>query len=146
MKTICPYCGTGCSVYLHVKDGKIIGASPDAESPVNRGHLCAKGRFGWDFVHSEERLTKPLIKQDGVFVEAEWDEALDLVASRLKEVTGRYGADALMGLSSAKTSNEDNYLFQKLVRHLGTNNVDHCARLDTLPRWPVWPQLLAAAQ
>jgi formate dehydrogenase alpha subunit len=129
VKTICPYCGTGCSVYLHVKDGKIIGASPDAESPVNRGHLCAKGRFGWDFVHSEERLTRPLIRRNGVFVEAGWDEALDLVASRLKESIARYGPDAFMGLSSAKTSNEDNYLFQKLVRHLGTNNVDHCARL-----------------
>lgn len=129
VKTICPYCGTGCSIYLHVKEGKIIGATPDPDSPVNRGHLCAKGRFGWDFVHSEERLTKPLIKQDGIFVEAEWDEALDLVAQKLGEIRDRYGADALMGLSSAKASNEDNYLFQKLMRSLGTNNIDHCARL-----------------
>ena len=112
-----------------MKDGRIIGASPDFEGPVNRGHLCSKGRFGWDFVHSEERLTRPLIKKDGVFVEASWDEALDLVAEKVRDLLNRYGPDSLMGLSSAKTSNEDNYLFQKLMRSLGTNNVDHCARL-----------------
>jgi|LSQX01.3.fsa_nt_gb formate dehydrogenase alpha subunit len=129
VKTICPYCGTGCSLYLHVKDGRIIGASPDFDGPANRGHLCSKGRFGWDFVHSEDRLTKPLIKKDGVFVEASWDEALDLVAEKVRDLIKRYGPDSLMGLSSAKATNEENYLFQKLMRSLGTNNVDHCARL-----------------
>ena len=129
VKTICPYCGTGCSLYLHVKDGCIIGASPDFDGPANRGHLCSKGRFGWDFVHSEDRLTKPLIKKDGVFVEASWDEALDLVAEKVRDLIKRYGPDSLMGLSSAKATNEENYLFQKLMRSLGTNNVDHCARL-----------------
>ncbi len=129
VKTICPYCGTGCSINLHVKDGEVIGASPDQDSPVNRGHLCSKGRFGWDFIHSGERLTKPLIKEDGVFVEAEWDEALELVAAKLLDLKDHYGVESIAGLASAKTGNEDNYLFQKLLRSLGTNNIDHCARL-----------------
>jgi predicted molibdopterin-dependent oxidoreductase YjgC len=129
VKTICPYCGTGCSVYLHIKDGKIIGASPDPDSPVNRGHLCTKGRFGWDYIQSEDRLTKPLIKKEGVFVEVEWDEALNCVAEKFNTIKDNYGADAIAALSSAKASNEDNYLMQKLMRSIGTNNIDHCARL-----------------
>ncbi len=125
VKTICPYCSTGCSVYLHVKDGQIIGAGPDRNSPVNRGQLCIRGRFGWDFIHSTERLTRPLVKQDGVFVEVDWDEALDRVVAGLENVICRYGAAALAGLGSGRNSNEENYLFQKLIRSLGTNNVDH---------------------
>jgi predicted molibdopterin-dependent oxidoreductase YjgC len=126
--TTCPYCGCGCTFFLHVRNDKIVGASPSFEGPMN-GHLCVKGRFGWDFVDSPDRLTTPLIKKDGEFVEAGWDEALDLVASKFKEVRAQYGAGALAGLSSARCTNEDNYLFQKLLRVLGTNNVDHCARL-----------------
>lgn len=129
VKTICPYCGTGCSIYLHVKDGRVIGASPDLNSPVNRGHLCAKGRFGWDFIHSPERLTTPLVRKGGVLVETDWEEALQAAAEGLSGIRVRYGGGSLAGLSSAKTSNEENYLFQKLIRSLGSNHVDHCARL-----------------
>lgn len=125
VKTICPYCSSGCSVYLEVKDGRVIGASPDQDSPVNRGQLCARGRFGWDFIHSAERLTRPLVKQDGVFVEVDWDEALDRVAAGLEDIICRNGAAALAGLGSGKNSNEENYLFQKLIRSLGSNNIDH---------------------
>jgi predicted molibdopterin-dependent oxidoreductase YjgC len=111
-----------------VRNDKIIGVSPNFEGPVN-GHLCVKGRFGWDFVDSPDRLKTPLIKKDGQFVEASWEEALTLVSEKFKEVRAQYGADALAGLSSARCTNEENYLFQKLFRMLGTNNVDHCARL-----------------
>lgn len=126
--TTCPYCGCGCTLYLHVREDKIVNATPNFEGPLN-GHLCVKGRFGWDFVDSPDRLKTPLIKKDGEFVEATWEEALGLVASKFKEVRAQYGADALAGLSSARCTNEDNYLFQKLLRVLGTNNIDHCARL-----------------
>jgi formate dehydrogenase alpha subunit len=126
--TTCPYCGCGCTFYLNVRDDKIVGVTPNFEGPMN-GHMCVKGRFGWDFVDSPDRLKTPLIKKDGEFVEATWDEALDLVSSKFKEVTAQYGADALAGLSSARATNEENYLFQKLLRSFGTNNVDHCARL-----------------
>ncbi len=129
VKTICPYCGTGCSINLHVKDGQVIGASPDPDSPVNRGHLCAKGRFGWDYIHSSERLTAPLIRKGGVLVETDWEEALQVAVKGLIGIRDRYGAESLAGLSSAKASNEENYLLQKLIRSLGSNHVDHCARL-----------------
>jgi predicted molibdopterin-dependent oxidoreductase YjgC len=96
----------------------------------NRGQLCVKGRFGFDFVESPKRLTTPLIKKDGAFKEATWDEALDLVAARLKEIREKNGSDAIGCLSSAKCTNEENYLLQKFMRAvIGTNNVDHCARL-----------------
>ncbi len=127
---VCPYCSLGCNINLHVKDNEIIGVSPVMESPVNRGHLCVQGKFGWDFVHSGDRVTAPMVKSDGVFVEVSWEEALDYIVDNIKEVQSRYGTDALMGLSSPKASNEDSYLFQKLIRSLGTNNIDsytkHC--------------------
>ena len=97
---------------------------------VAHGSLCVKGRFGWDFIHSPDRLTKPLIKKDGEFHEASWDEALDLVASKLTKIKDENGGDSLAVLASAKCSNEENYLIQKLARAvLGTRNLDHCARL-----------------
>ncbi|UNC90830.1 formate dehydrogenase subunit alpha [Candidatus Contubernalis alkaliaceticus] len=133
VKTTCPYCGTGCSFYLHVKEDKIVDVSPNYESPVNRGNLCVKGRFGWDFVHSPERLTKPLIKKDGKLVESTWEEALSFVADRIKDTIKSHGPDAIAGISSARCTNEDNYLLQKLFRMLGTNNIDHCARLCHAP-------------
>lgn len=125
VKTICPYCGVGCSLLLQVKGGKVIGARGDPEGVVNRGSTCVKGRFGMDFVNHPERLTTPLVKKDGEFVKATWEEALDLVADRLGEVKG----DEFAGLASAKCTNEENYLFGKFVRGvMGTNNIDHCAR------------------
>lgn len=125
VKTICPYCGTGCAIDLHVKGNEIVGASGNREGLANKGHVCVKGHYGWDFVHSPDRLTKPLIKKDGKFEEASWDEALSLVADKFKAA----GAEGLAGLSSARCTNEDNYLFQKLLRMMGSNSVDHCARL-----------------
>ncbi len=127
--SVCPYCGVGCNIFLGVRGKQIVGVRGDKESPVNHGELCVKGRFGYDFVNHPERLQKPLIKKKGEFVEASWDEALDLVAERFKGITDKNGPNALGALSSARCSNEDNYLFQKLIRSLGTNNVDHCARL-----------------
>ncbi|MBT9149360.1 MAG: NADPH-Fe(3+) oxidoreductase subunit alpha [Dehalococcoidia bacterium] len=129
VKTVCPYCGTGCGIYLGVKGNRIISARGDRQSSVNKGQLCVKGRFGHNFVNHPDRLTTPLIKRNGTFVEASWDEALDLVAAKFEEAQEKYGPEALGGLSSARVANEDNYLFQKLLRSLGTNSIDCCARL-----------------
>jgi len=128
--TTCPYCGAGCALSLEVSDGRIVSVSPGPEPSVNQGVLCSKGRFGFDFVHHAERLRTPLIRQHGRLVPASWDEALDLVSSRLAEISATHGPDAVGGFSSARCTNEENYLFQKLLRAgIGTNNVDHCARL-----------------
>jgi formate dehydrogenase alpha subunit len=128
-KTTCPFCGVGCNFDLNVKDGQIIGVTSNETSAVNGRLLCVKGRFGTDYVHSPDRLTAPLIKKDGAFVEASWDEALGLVAEKLAAIKAAHGADAVAALSSARCTNEENYLLQKLMRAaVGTNNIDHCAR------------------
>ena len=143
VKTICAYCGVGCSIYLGIRGNEIVSVRGDRESPVNKGGLCVKGRFGFDFVNHPDRLTKPLIRREGwskdvevngnfkdIFREASWDEALDLVADKLSRIKAEHGPDSLGVLSSAKFTNEENYLVQKFARAvLGTNNVDHCARL-----------------
>ncbi len=131
-RTTCPYCGVGCQLDLRSskQTGNIVRVTSETGCIPNDGNTCVKGRFGMDFVASPERLTRPLIKENGSFREAEWEEALTLVAERFSSIKGAYGAQALAGLSSAKTTNEDNYVMQKLVRAVfGTNNVDHCARL-----------------
>jgi len=127
VKTICQYCGTGCSILMGVRHGKVVRVKGDRESPVNQGQLCVKGRFGSiQYVNDPGRLTTPLIKRDGEFQKASWDEALDLVADKL----GSHRGDAFAALSSAKVPNEDNYIMQKFTRAvMGTNSVDHCARL-----------------
>jgi formate dehydrogenase alpha subunit len=130
--TTCPYCGVGCQLDLnvHAKTGRIVRVTSEAGCIPNDGNTCVKGRFGMDFVSRQERLSKPLIKENGSFREASWDEALELVAARFAGIKKRHGPDALAGLSSAKTTNEANYIMQKFVRAvLSTNNVDHCARL-----------------
>ncbi len=128
--TTCPYCGVGCQLELLVRDGIIVRVNGAEGLPPNDGRLCIKGRFGYDFVHSPERLTKPLIKRNGKFEEASWDEALRLIAEKFLEIQQRHGNHALAGYSSAKCTNEDNYLFQKFVRVVfGSNNVDYCTRL-----------------
>lgn len=128
--TTCPYCGAGCSLSLEVEDGRIVSVSPGPEPSVNQGVLCSKGRYGFDFVHHKDRLTTPLVRRDGQLVPASWDEALQLVSDRLGSIVSAFGPDAVGGFSSARCSNEENYLFQKYIRAgLGTNNVDHCARL-----------------
>jgi predicted molibdopterin-dependent oxidoreductase YjgC len=130
VRTTCSYCGVGCQLFLHVRDGRVIKATGVEEVGPNYGSLCVKGRFGNDFIHDEGRLTKPLIREGDGFREAEWDEALDLVAERLGAVKREFGADAVGVLSSARITSEENYLAQKFARAvLGTNNVDHCARL-----------------
>jgi formate dehydrogenase (coenzyme F420) alpha subunit len=127
--TTCPYCGCGCGFNLVSVDGKLKGVEPWKRNPVNEGKLCPKGNFSYEFVHREDRLTTPLIKKNGEFVEATWDEALDLVASKLGEIKDA-NPEALAFLSSARCTNEENYLMQKLVRTvIGTHNIDHCARL-----------------
>jgi formate dehydrogenase major subunit len=157
VESVCPYCGVGCALTYHVKDNHVLWAE-GRDSPGSQGRLCVKGRYGWDYALHEQRLTKPLIRRPEfypkgplsravrgddrggglvdyaevlpAFREATWDEALDLVARRLGEIKRRHGPGALAGFGSAKCSNEEAYLFQKLVRAvLGTNNVDHCTRL-----------------
>ncbi len=130
VKTTCPYCGVGCQLNLHVQDGRILRVDGVEGVSPNDGRLCVKGRFGYDFVHSPDRLTTPLIKRNGRFVEATWEEALDLIARKFTEIRDEHGPDALAGYSSAKCTNEDTYLFQKFMRVvLGTNNIDYCTRL-----------------
>ncbi len=153
VKTTCPYCGIGCGLYLGVREGNIIRARGDYESPVNKGNLCVRGRFGYSFVNSPERLslpliraydeyvkpssvvevtkegrpvTLPLVKREGKFVEITWDQAIKYVASSL----AHYKGEEIAAISSARCTNEENYLFQKFIRTvLKTNNIDHCARL-----------------
>ncbi len=130
VKTICPYCGCGCTLALNVHDNRIVEVTGQPGLGVNDGLLCVKGRFGFDFVSSDERLTQPLIRRDGTLQPASWDEALDFIAERLGAIKAQHGPDAIGGLSSAKCTNEENYLMQKFIRAvIGTNNVDHCARL-----------------
>jgi len=130
VETTCPYCGVGCQIELNIKNDRIVKVYGVDNGSPNRGHLCVKGRFGLDYVHHKERLTTPMIKKKGKFIEASWEEALELVAHRFKELKDEYGSDSLAGLSSAKCTNEENYLFQKFIRVcFGNNNVDHCARL-----------------
>jgi len=128
--TTCPYCGVGCALNLHIKDDFIYRVTSPFDSPTNHGNLCVKGRFGYDYVHSKDRLTQPLMRKNGELVPSTWDEAMGHVAERLLEIRDNYGPDSIGFLVSAKCTNEENYLMQKVARGLiGTNNVDHCARL-----------------
>jgi len=130
VRTTCSYCGVGCQMYLHVSKDRIVKVTGVEELGPNYGSLCVKGRFGYDFVNDPGRLTKPLIREGDSFREATWDEALNLVAEKLKTIKSQHGADAIGVLSSARITNEENYLVQKFTRAVvGTNNVDHCARL-----------------
>lgn len=158
VKTICGYCGVGCQVEYALKDGHILYAQATPDAPVNGEFLCTKGRYGWDFATHPERLTTPMIRRDVAyelgltdepwqlpetsplavqqpkiedsFVPAEWDTALDLVAQKLADTVKENGPDSIMGLASARCTNEENYIFQKFIRAgIGTNNLDHCARL-----------------
>lgn len=157
-ETICGYCGVGCRIEYALKDGRILYADGANGTSVNGEFLCSKGRYGWDFATNRDRLTKPLIRRDvayerglidepwelpdvsplnvrkpqiaDTFIETDWDTALDLVAEKLADTVKAYGPDSVMGLTSARCTNEENYLFQKFMRaSIGTNNLDHCARL-----------------
>lgn len=128
--TICPYCGCGCGVALEVLDGKIIGTLPLKTSPVNEGKLCLKGFSLPEFLTSPLRLNKPLLRESSSLKEVSWDKALDYTVRRLQEIKENYGPDSIAFLASAKCTNEENYLLQKFCRAvIGTNNIDHCARL-----------------
>jgi predicted molibdopterin-dependent oxidoreductase YjgC len=128
--TTCTYCGCGCNFFLEVLDGKLIGTIPCKTSPVNEGKLCIKGWNVHQFVQSEQRLTHPMIRKEGTLVPVSWDEALDFTANKLKEIKNAKGGDAIGFLTSAKVTNEENYLMQKFARAgVSTNNIDHCARL-----------------
>jgi predicted molibdopterin-dependent oxidoreductase YjgC len=158
VETVCGYCGVGCHVEYALKDGDILYANGAGDNSVNGELLCSKGRYGWDFAKNRDRLTSPLIRRDVAYelgltddpwempqisplairepdildshIEVEWDRALDLVAERLAGTVKEYGPDAVMGLTSARCTNEENYIFQKFMRvAIGTNNLDHCARL-----------------
>ncbi len=129
VRTTCPYCGVGCQIRLHVRDGRIVKATGVEGAEPNQGRLCVKGRFGYDFIHSDERLKTPLIRENDRLREASWDEALDLVADSFRGIIAEHGPDAVAGVSCARSINEDSYQMQKLFREVfKTNNIDHCAR------------------
>ncbi len=130
VRTTCSYCGVGCQIELNVQKNRIVNVNGAGHVPPNNGSLCVKGRFGFDFVGSPERLTSPLVRKNGQLEGATWDEALDLVAKRLTQAKNDHGPDCIGLLTSARVTNEENYIAQKFTRAvLKTNNVDHCARL-----------------
>jgi formate dehydrogenase alpha subunit len=130
VKTVCTYCGVGCNIFLGVRGNRVVSSRGDRDSIVNNGRLCVKGRFGYEFIHHEERLKTPLIKSNGEFRKATWDEALDLIAKKFSSSK----KEKFAALSSARITNEENYIVQKFTRVvMGTNNIDHCARLCHSP-------------
>ncbi len=129
VRTTCPYCGVGCQQWLHVKDGKIVKVTGVEDAEPNHGRLCVKGRFGYDFIYSNERITDPLIRQEKHFRKVTWDEALDHVSNMFRKILNESGPSAVGGVSCARSINEDSYQMQKLFRAVfKTNNIDHCAR------------------
>jgi len=130
VRTTCAYCGVGCQLYLHVRENRVVKVTGVEDVGPNFGSLCVKGRFGYEFIHDPGRLTHPLIRENGKLREASWEEVLQFVADRLGTIKKEAGPDAIGVLCSARITNEENYLAQKFARAvLGTNNVDHCARL-----------------
>ncbi len=128
--TTCPYCGSGCAIHLQTLDGALVGVLPAKGHVISDGSLCIKGWNAHAFVNHPDRLKKPLIRKNGKLVEAEWDEALTLVAEKFGQIKAESGPDSIGFFSSAKCTNEENYILQKFARAvIGTNNIDHCARL-----------------
>ena len=128
--TTCSYCGCGCGMLLEVLDDEVVGTLPVKTHPVSEGSLCIKGWNIHEFIESERRLTKPLMRKDGKLVPVSWDEAMDAAVKGLKSVIDNHGPDAVGILASAKVTNEENFLLNKFSRAvIGTNNIDHCARL-----------------
>ncbi|HUF03447.1 MAG TPA: formate dehydrogenase subunit alpha [Aridibacter sp.] len=133
-RTVCPYCGTGCEMDVGTKSGRIVQIKPSAHAPVNLGHLCVKGRYAHEFVHSGERVTDPMIRENGEWKKVSWDEAVSFVASRMKEIREANGVNSVGVLGSARATNEENYVAQKFARVvLGSNTVDCCARVCHTP-------------
>jgi formate dehydrogenase major subunit len=134
IKTVCPYCGTGCEMNVGKRDGSIVQIKPALEAPVSRGHLCVKGRYAFDYVDASDRVTEPMIRQNGEWVQVSWPDAIAHTATRLREIIERHGKDTIGILGSSRATNEENYLTQKFARvALGTNNVDCCARVCHTP-------------
>ena len=134
VRTTCTYCGVGCVLEVKVKDGMVAGIEAAKDGATNRGHTCLKGRFAFEFYNHPDRLRSPLIKKNGRFKEVSWNEAYDYTARRFKEIKEKHGPDALAGISSARCTNEENYLMQKFFRMvIGTNNIDGCARVCHAP-------------
>ena len=130
VSTTCSYCGVGCGLLLEVMDDQVISTLPIKTHPVSQGSLCIKGWNIHEFIGSDQRLKQPLMRKNGEPVPVSWDEAMDAATQGLKQVVEKYGPDAVAVLASAKVTNEENYLIQKFARAgIGTNNVDHCARL-----------------
>ena len=134
VRTVCPYCGTGCEMHVGRRNGRLVSIRPVLDAPVNKGHLCVKGRYGWDFVHAADRVTEPMVRNGEFWQPVSWDQAIQLVAERLKQIIAEYGPDAIGILGSARATNEENYVAQKFARVvIGTNNVDRCARVCHAP-------------
>jgi len=133
-RTVCPYCGTGCELAVGTRGGSIVSVKPVRHSAVSKGHLCVKGRYAFEYVSAGDRITEPMIRQGEGWRRVSWDEALEFVAARLRAVIDHYGPDAVGVLGSARQTNEENYLTQKVARAvIGTNNVDCCARVCHAP-------------
>ena len=134
VRTTCTYCGVGCNLEVSVKDGSILSIQAPYNADVNQGHTCLKGRYAFKFYNHPDRLKNPLIKKNGKFEEVSWDEAYDFIAEKLMAIKNEHGPDAIAGISSARTTNEENYLMQKMIRAvIGTNNIDGCARVCHSP-------------
>ncbi len=134
IRTICSYCGVGCNLEVSVRDNKVLSINAPEDAGVNQGHTCLKGRYAFRFYNHPDRLDTPLIKKNGTFVKASWDEAYDFIETRLKAIIEQDGSDAIAGISSARCTNEENYLMQKFIRAVcGTNNIDCCARVCHSP-------------
>ncbi len=134
VKTVCAYCGVGCEIEAGVKDNALVNIKPAKDAPVNKGHLCVKGRYAWEYINAKERVTHPMIRGNGGWKIVSWDEALRYCAQRLSSISEQYGADSIGVIGSARATNEDNYLIQKFARTvIGTNNVDNCARVCHQP-------------
>jgi predicted molibdopterin-dependent oxidoreductase YjgC len=128
--TTCPYCGVGCQLFLQVMNGKIVSVQPCMDGPTNEGRLCVKGWAVHEFVTHEDRLLKPLIRENGSFTETSWEDAISRAAAELRRLRETYGPDSVAFVNSARTTNEEIYLLQKFARvYYGRNHVDHCARL-----------------
>lgn len=128
--TTCVYCGCGCGLYLHEENGRITGSSPSKNHPVSRNNLCVKGWHAHEFIHDSSRLSQPLMRKNGVLTPCSWEEALAKTAQEFRRISDQTKGNGIGVLASAKCTNEENYLIQKLARAvLHTNNVDHCARL-----------------
>ncbi len=134
IRTVCSYCGVGCNLEVAVKDNQVLSIQAPKDAEVNAGHTCLKGRYAFKFYNHPDRLTSPLIKKNGIHIPCSWDEAYSYIAGKLKSIQKNHGADAIAGISSARCTNEENFLFQKMIRAaIGTNNIDCCARVCHSP-------------